>query len=105
MSSRRGRGLDVLLGDVARPAGEERGESFLAGGDHVDDGQRVVGDAEVLRHRRGVVAAVLAGDDRGQADADDVLRTERLGGDDGGEGGVDAAGEAEQGLPEAGLVA
>ena len=47
---------------------------------------------------------MLAGNHRGQAHADHVFRSERLGGNHGGQGGIDAAGETEQGFLEAGLL-
>ncbi len=61
-------------------------------------------DAQIGGEGGGIVAAVLAGDRRRQGDAHDILRAQRLGGQCGHDGGIDAAGEPDEGAGEAAFV-
>jgi hypothetical protein len=68
------------------------------------DRHDVEGDAEVLGERARVVDRALRRELRRHGDAGDVLRAERFDGDRRGDGGVDAAGEADDDVLEAALA-
>ena len=97
-------GLEVLFGEAVGlvleggPQGvAERDEGGLNG-----DGVGL--DAEVLRERGGIVEGALRGELAGHEEPDDTVRSERADGERCGEGGVDAAGEAEESAREARLM-
>ena len=71
------------------------------GFDHVGDFYRFAADAEVVDDEVGVEEAVAGGGAIGEFDGEDVFWPHGVGGDVAGEGGVDAAGEAEDHFFEA----
>ena len=66
-------GLEVLLGDVLRLAGEDGGERLFVRVVHIADRDDVEFDAEVLRQRLGVGDGAFGAEAAGHGDADDFV--------------------------------
>lgn len=97
-------GLEVFFGEAVGLVLEGGPECFAEGDEGGLDGDGVGLDAEVLRKRGGVVEGALGGELARHEEPDDTVRSERADSERCGEGGVDAAGEAEEGAREARLV-
>lgn len=97
-------GLEVLLGDAVGLVLKGGAEGVAEGDEGGLDGDGVGLDAEVLRERGGIVEGALRGELAGHEEPDDTVWSERADGERSGEGGVDAAGEAEECTGEARLV-
>lgn len=97
-------GLEVLFGEAVGLVLEGGLQGFPECAEDGLDGDGVGLDAEVLSERCGIVEGALRGEVAGHEQADDIVWSERADGESGSEGGVDAAGESEEGAGEAGLL-
>ena len=95
--------LDVLARDLDVAAFQRLGGRLLEGGVHRFDGDDAVVDAEILGELLGVGKAVVAAVAAGHGEAVDVVRSQRVGGQDGDDGGVDPAREPQHDAAEAAL--
>ena len=96
--------LDVLLGDVALAAGEQRLQHALDRVDRSGDWNRLEPDAEPGGRQLGVNLALVAGEARRQAHGHHAVAAERVDCDACRHGGIDAARKAEQHAGKAVLV-
>lgn len=97
-------GLKVLFGEAVGLVREGGPQGVAEGDEGRLDGDGVGVDAEVLREGCGIVEGALRGELAGHEEPDNTVRSERADGERGGEGRVDAAGEAEECAREARLV-
>ena len=96
--------LDILLRGVELRAADDRLEGIHHTGIYFGNGNYVVFDAEVARQLLGVLHRLEGREGRGHQQRADILRPQRIGGDRGHHGRVDAARKADRSLPVAVLA-